>query len=194
MAGTALPHPLAARLALDLGGDGLEEATDQGPGSWIAAGHQGGPVARPLLAPGDAQADEVQAGGLELGMAPGAVGVMGVAPVHDDIARRQERQELIDDRVHPGPCLDHQQHHPWVTQGRDQLRQGRTALDIPPRRLTDQEVPRPLPGAVVDRHRVAMIAEVEHQIAAHDRQPDDADVRLTHEHLLKCDTGIPPAR
>ena len=59
VAGAVFADPVAAGGSVfDLGGDGLEDFLDVGPGSGISAGHDGGAVARAFFATGDAGADE----------------------------------------------------------------------------------------------------------------------------------------
>src|SRR5215831_2312879 len=87
MAGPVRPHVRAARRAVDLRGDLLEHRPQPLVGLGGPAGHDAGPVQRPLLAAGDAAADEVQAGLAQRGLPAPGVGVVGVAAVHDDVAR-----------------------------------------------------------------------------------------------------------
>ena len=58
-----------------------------------------GPFERPFLAAGDAGADEEQALRLQRPGAAGGVGVVGVAAVDEDVARLEQRDELVDDVV-----------------------------------------------------------------------------------------------
>jgi hypothetical protein len=93
---TLVADPVAAGLAVALGGDALEDVLDEGPGLLVTTGHQGGAVAGTLLATGDTGADEAEAlGGAVLGAAVG-VGEVGVAAVNDDVALLQEGQEGLD--------------------------------------------------------------------------------------------------
>ena len=65
-----------------------------------------GPLQRPFLAARDARADEQDALLLERSGAPGGVGIVGVAAVDQDVARLEQRRELVDDVVdRPAPAL-----------------------------------------------------------------------------------------
>ena len=55
-----------------------------------------GPLQRPFLAAGNARADEEQPLGLEVPGAPGRVGIMRVAAVDEDVARLEQRDQLVD--------------------------------------------------------------------------------------------------
>ena len=55
-----------------------------------------------------------------------------------------------------------------------------------PRRLALHELLGPLRGAVVHRHRVARVVDVQHQILAHHGQADQAEV-LSH---ARCSPNV----
>ena len=93
----------------DLGGDRLQDRLDQRPGLFAAAGHQARPFERPFLAAGDARADEQQPLALDVLRPPLGVRVVLVAAVDQHVARRQVRQQLLDQVIHRLPGLDH--HH-----------------------------------------------------------------------------------
>ena len=97
MAGPFGADPVAAGRAVgDLGGDGLEDRLDVRPGVGVAAGHDRRALQGPLLAAGDAGADEKQPLGLQVAGAAGRVGVVRVAAVDQDVARLEQRDQLVD--------------------------------------------------------------------------------------------------
>ena len=64
-----------------------------------------GPFERPFLAAGDAGADEEEALRLQGLGAPGRVGEVGVAAVDQDVARLEQRDQLVDHLIDGGPAL-----------------------------------------------------------------------------------------
>jgi hypothetical protein len=129
-------------------------------------------VARPLLPARHAHAEKAQPNRGKPGVAARRIRVMGIAAIDDDVTGRQQRHQLIDDRIDPGTRAHHHHHQPRRAQGPDQFREGGATQDIAPGPLPRQELLSPRPGAVVNGHPVAMVAEVEDQIAAHDRKAD----------------------
>ena len=99
----------AARRAVDVGGDRLEDGLDRPVvGLAVAAGHDARPVERPLLAAGDPGADEVDALLGELGVPALGVAVKRVTAVDDHVAlvemRARSRRSPRRWRGRPGPC------------------------------------------------------------------------------------------
>jgi hypothetical protein len=97
--GTLVTDPVAAGLAVALGGDALEDVLDVGPGGLVTTGHEGRTVTGTLLTTGDTTADEVDALLGEVASAAVAVGVVRVTTVNDDITLLQERQEGLDEVI-----------------------------------------------------------------------------------------------
>ena len=139
MTGAGLSDPVAARLAVSLGGGLLEDLLDVRPGGGGSTGHlkrrevsaehaprrdwsakrtHAGAVAGALLASRDSRSDEQETLLLELGRAPVRVGEVRVSAVNDDVALLEERLELGDEAVDGVSRLDEQDDLP----GRLELR------------------------------------------------------------------------
>lgn len=97
--GTLVTDPVAASLAIALGGDALEDVLDVGPGGLVTTGHEGGTVAGTLLTTGDTTADEADALLGEVASAAVGVGVVGVTTVNDDITLLEERQKGLNEVI-----------------------------------------------------------------------------------------------
>ena len=93
------PDVRAARHAVDVRGDLLEQRAERLVGLGGTAGHDRRAVQRALLAAGDARADEVQATLAHRLLAADGVGVERVAAVDDDVAFLHRVGELVDDGV-----------------------------------------------------------------------------------------------
>ena len=107
VAGAVRADVRAARHAVDLGRDLLEDRAERLVGLRGAAGHDRRAEQRALLAARDAGADEVQALLAQRGLAADRVREVRVAGVDDDVALLEERHELVDDRVRGAAGLDH---------------------------------------------------------------------------------------
>lgn len=94
--GTLVTNPVAASLAVALGGDALEYLLDGRPGGLITTGHHGGAVTSTLLSTGDTGADEVKTLGLQVLGPPVGVGEVGVTTIDDDVSRLKQGQEGLD--------------------------------------------------------------------------------------------------
>lgn len=106
----AAPQIGDARRAVGrFGGDRLEQRLDQGVRLGRAAGHQARSVEGAFLAAADAHAQKADAQRRQTRLAPLSILKVAVAAIDDQVARLQERDELIDDRVDRGARLDHQQ-------------------------------------------------------------------------------------
>ncbi len=178
MAGPLGADPVAARRAVGrLGGDGLEDRLDVRPGRGVAAGHDRRAEQRPFLAAGDARADEQQPAVLERPGAPGRVGVMGVAAVDQDVARLEQRGDLLDHLIDGRAGLDHDHDLARPLQRGDQLLDGVAADDLFALGPAGEELVDPSAGAVEHGHGVAVALHVQDEVFAHDGQADQADVR-----------------
>ena len=167
----------AARHAVDMRGDLLEQRAQRLVRLGRTAGHDRRAVQCALLAAGDARADEVQAAFTDGLFAADGVGVERVAAVDDDVAVFHRVGELVDDGVGRVTGLDHDDHPPRLLQRiqefLDGLRPDEFALVAV---LFEQRVglgDRP----VVQRHGVAVVGEVAGEVRAHHRQAGDADLR-----------------
>lgn len=99
VASTLVTDPVAAGLAVALGGNALEDVLNVGPGGLVTTGHEGGTVASTLLTTGDTAADEADALPREVLGAAVAVGEVGVTAVDDDVTLLEERQEGLDEVI-----------------------------------------------------------------------------------------------
>ncbi len=100
--GPARADPVAAGLVAArtrLRRDRLEHLLDVGPGVVGSAGHDRGAVAGALLAAGDPRTDIAEALLLESGEPATGVGVERVAPVDEDVAVVEERNQIVDHGV-----------------------------------------------------------------------------------------------
>lgn len=102
-------NPVAAGLAVALGGDALEDVLDVGPGLLVTTGHERGAVTGTLLTTGDTAADEADALLGEVLGAAVAVGEVGVTTVNDDITLLKVGQERLDELVNG--LSSHDQEH-----------------------------------------------------------------------------------
>lgn len=99
VAGTLITDPVAASLAVALGGNALEDILDVRPGLLVTTGHERGAVTGTLLTTRDTAADEADALlGKVLGTAV-AVGEVGVTTINDDIALLEVGQERLNELV-----------------------------------------------------------------------------------------------
>ena len=97
----------AARGAVDVGRDRLEDRPELDVGLVRSARHDAGPVERAFLAAGDAAPTKFSCLLLQRGLAPAGVGEVRVAAVDDDVAGLEQRHQLVDDRVGRPAGLDH---------------------------------------------------------------------------------------
>ena len=176
--GAVRAHPRAARLAVDLRGDGLEDRAEGGIRLLRAARHDRRALERADLAPGDAGPDEVEAVLAQRRLAAAGVLEVGVAAVDDDVALLEERDELVDDRVGGIARLDHDDDPARLLQRGDEvLGRARTARTCP-RRRSRGPGRRPALRAVVQRDGMPVTGEVAGEVAAHDGETGDADLGI----------------
>lgn len=96
---TLVTNPVAAGLAVALGGNALENVLNVGPGGLITTGHERGTVTGTLLTTRDTAADEADALAVEVLSAAVAIGEVGVATINDDITLLEERQEGLNEVI-----------------------------------------------------------------------------------------------
>jgi hypothetical protein len=163
---------------VDLGGNLLQDRRDLLVGARFAAGHQRRAVEGAFFTTRDAHADEAEALGLELPVAPFGVVGMRVAGVEDHVPGFEERQERGDRVVDGLAGFDEQQHlararergHGFLGRfGADHLVAGFAARERGCRLVV---------GAVVDRDRKAVARDVEREVLAHHGEAGDADLRV----------------
>lgn len=99
VASTLITNPLAARLAIRLGGDGLEDILDVRPGLLVTTGHQRRAVAGTLLTTGNTAADEADTLAVKVLCAAGGVWEMRVAAINDDVALLEVGEESLDEVI-----------------------------------------------------------------------------------------------
>ncbi len=188
VAGPVLAHPIAARRPiLHLGRDGLENVLHVRPGLLRAAGHDGGAVARPLLAARNARADEQQPLALKILDAPVGVLEERVASVNYNVARFQPRQDFLDQLVHRRAGLDHQHDPARPFEQRRQFGQRMRADDPRPFGFAAQELIHAGGRAVENGHREPVVVHIEHQVLAHDGQSDQSDISLSFHTMQSND-------
>ena len=172
--------PVAARRAVHLGRDRLEDRPDMRPRGMGPAGHDRGPEASPLLAAGNAGPDVEQAVRFDMGRPADRIAVIRVAAVDDDIARLQKRDQLFDETVHRRSGLDQHHHATRALEHADQFAQRMGAPDRGALGALGQELVDPGNRAVENRHPDPVVVHVQHEVLPHDRQPDQADIRFYH--------------
>ena len=185
MARAVLADPVAAGSAVfDLGRDGLEDRLDDGPSLRRAARHYRGAAEGALLPARDAGADEEEAPGLDVARPADRVLVVGVAAVDNEVAGREDGDELLDGVVDGLAGLDHDHHLARGFQRPGELVDGMAAYDLLAGAAAQNEVIDLRDGAVVNRDGKSLALHVEDQVLAHHRQADKPDVGLTHALLL----------
>ena len=171
------PDVHAARRAVDLRGDRLEDRAELFVGLGRAAGHDRRAVQRALLAAGHAAADEVHALLAQRPLAAAGVGEVRVAAVDDDVAVVEQRHSSSITASVGSPALTMMMiargFFSEATKSSSDSRGHERALVAV---LRDQRVGAGV-RAVVQRDRVPVPGQVAGQVASHDRQPGDADVR-----------------
>jgi hypothetical protein len=134
-------------------------------------------VQRALLAAGDARAHEVDAPLAQLPLAAPGVREVRVTAVDDHVTGLQQRGELLDHRVRRLSRLDHDDQAARALQGRHELLGGLGRDEVPlVPELLHQRL-RARDRTVVDGDRVAVAGEVPGEVAAHDREARDTDLR-----------------
>ena len=166
MAGTVGADVGAARGAVDMCGDVLQQRAEGLVGLGRTTGHDGRAVEGPFLTAGDTGADEVKVTGRHRGLTADGVGVQGVTAVDDDVPGLHGVGELLDHRVGGLAGLDHDQGATRALQGGDELLGAELG----------HEVVGLGGGAVVDGDGVPVVGEVPGDIGTHHCQADDTDL------------------
>ena len=171
------PDPVAARGAVgNLGRDGLEDWLDVRPRVGIAAGHDRGALECPFFAAGDARADIKQSLGFQFARTAGGVGKMRVAAVDQNVARLEQRGQLVDHVIDRKPRLDHDHDLPRRLERRDQVHDRMRADDLLPLGSSlDERVD--LGGRTIEHGDGESVAlHVQDEVFTHHGQADQADV------------------
>jgi len=147
-----------------------------------AAGHQRRAESRAFLAAAHPGADETQALGRQLLLAPDRVEPTRIAAVDDDVALVKKIGELSDHRIGRRSRLDHDHRLARTFQRGDEFLD-RLAPDQPAGRvgILGDEFLGFARGAVEHRDAEAVVGDVESQILAHDGKADEADVGVVHD-------------
>ena len=170
VAGPLRPDMGDARRVIDLRRHLAHDGLDAPVGVELAAGHHARAVQRPLLAPGDAHADEADAGVLEFGEAAVGVRVERVAAVDQDVARLEMRQKLGDHVVDRLSGLDHDDEGARPGDRGDELRQASSPGRNGPRRRLPHQLVGAAGMAIVDRDPEAFSRGVAGEIRTHRRR------------------------
>ena len=97
---TLVTNPVTAGLAVvTLGGNGLEDVLDVGPGLLVTTGHERGAVTGTLLTTGDTTSNEADFLLSEVLSTAVAVGEVGVTAVNDDVTLIEVRQKRLNELV-----------------------------------------------------------------------------------------------
>ena len=107
--------------------------------------------------------------------APDVVDVVRIATVDQDVARLEQRDQIVDARIDDG-CRDHQPDHPRLTELPDKLGERRRALRTCGRKLRDRAR-----IAIVDDAWVLIAQEAAHHVRAHPPKTDHSEL---HDDLL----------
>src|SRR5208337_2440876 len=111
--GAVFTHPIATGSAIfDLGGDGLKDFLHMRPRGGIAARHDRRPMARAFLASRYAGPDEEYALFSKIFRAAAGVRPVRIAPVDDDVALLEVRQDILNHVVDGVARLHHQHDAP----------------------------------------------------------------------------------
>ena len=180
VAGPALPHPVAAGLAVHMGGDGLQNGLHMRPCRGRAARHDAGALQRPFLAAGHAGADEMEPLALQVLDPARSVREVAVAAVQDDVSLLQQGEQLLDEIIHRLARLHHQHHLARLLQRVHQLLQGIGADDVLALGAPLNKILHLAGGAVEHRHGEALALHVHDEVLPHHRQADQADVCFAH--------------
>lgn len=177
VASTLVTDPLAAGLAVRLGGDGLEDVLDVGPGLLVATGHDGGAVAGTLLTTGDTGTDVADTLLLEVLGAAVGVGEVRVATVNDDVTLlkavlEEELNEVVDGLA----GHDEEHHAPGLLELGDELLDAVCANNALALGLVLKEAVNLGDGAVEGNDGEAVVGGVEDEVLAHDGKADETEV------------------
>jgi hypothetical protein len=180
MARTVRADVDTARRAVHLRRDRLEHRSQSQVRLSRAARHDRRAEKRPFLATGHATADEMQAPVTKGGLASPGVHVVGVATVDDDVALVEQRGELFDHRVGARARLHHHDDRPGALQRCHEVDRRLARYEVPLVTVLGHERTGARVRAVVQSDDVPVPGQVAGQVAAHDRQSGNADLRFLH--------------
>ncbi len=165
-------HVTAAGLALGDSRDLRVDGSDRLPAFLRAAGHDGRALERALFTAADADAEEMNALLLEVLFAALGISPKGIATVDDDVARLEERDELLDHGVHRRTGLYHDLGLARTGEGGDKLFERASRDDVLPLRAASSEFFRDRRRPIIDADAKALAFHVENEILAHDGEAD----------------------
>lgn len=177
VASTLVTDPLAAGLAVRLGGDVLEDILDVRPGLLVATGHDRGTVAGTLLTTGDTGTDKADTLGVEVLGAAVGVGEVRVATVNDDVTLlKTVLEEELDEVVDGLTGHDEEHHAARSLELGDELLDAVCANNGLALGLVLKELVDLGNGAVEGNDGVAVVGGVEDEVLAHDGKADETEV------------------
>ena len=158
----------AARHAIDLRGDGLQQWAQVFVGLLGATGHDGGAVESTFFATGNARADEHESTLGHLALTADGVRVQGVSTIDDDIALIHGISQLVDHGIRASSGGNHDQGTTWTLQGGHEIFDGCRGHEVGGFAELIDECLGLGCGAVVYRHGVTVVSEVSRDVGAHD--------------------------
>ena len=178
VSGTLVTDPLAAGLAIALGGDALENILDVWPGLLVTTGHDGWAVSGTLLTTRDTGTDESDTLAAEVLGAAVGVWVVGVTTVDDDVALFNTAlvQEKLDKVIDWLSSHDEQHHSSGLLELGDKLLDGVGADNGLALGLITEEAVDLGDGSVEGNDGEAVVSGVEDQVLTHDGQTDETKV------------------
>ena len=186
MPGAARPDVNDTRLAVDLRRDALEDRLHHFPCARGSARHDAGALPRAFFPAAHAGSDETQALRRQVGIAPLRREIKRIAAVDDDVVRLQQRDELLDDRIHRvavgcphGIALHHDLNLPRALQALHEFLQ-RLGPDQLLAGVLGDEFIRHRRGAVEDRYSESAALDVEDKILSHHGKSDQSEVSKAH--------------
>jgi hypothetical protein len=111
VASTLVTNPLAARVAIALGGDALEDVLDVRPSFLVTSGHYRRSVSSTFLTSGNSGTDESNALGGQVFRSAVGVGEMRVTTIDDDVAFLDVGEKGLNEVV-DGLAGHDEEHHP----------------------------------------------------------------------------------
>jgi hypothetical protein len=145
-----------------------------------AAGHHAGAFQSAFLAAGHAGADVEKALRLDIRGAANGVGEVTVAAVDENVARLQQRNQLLDHFIHCAAGLDHHEDFAGLFQIRRQFLKTAAADNGLSGCAAGYERIDLRDRAVVHRDSEALRRHVHDEVFSHDGKPNQADICFFH--------------
>jgi len=183
VASTVTTNPVAARLAIGLGSNALEDVLDVRPGLFISTRHQRWTITGTFFTSRDTGADKADALLRQILGTAVAVWVMGVSTVNDDVALFDEGEHLLNEVVDRRTSHDQKHHTTRLLELGNELlnRMGSDngfALGLILEEAIDLG-----DGSVESNNGEAVIRSVENQILAHDREANETEITNWTRHV-----------